>query len=275
MKIDRVILTLNNNKMYTPSWNIVAPIWENIFNIKPTLIFNGTQEEFDSNNFDLSFGDYIILDSIPGVSEPNPDWSVTWSLFWGASQYPDDVCLLSGIDQIPIGDFFFKEILKYDDDKFVIGFSDAYTNYNINTLGYFNTQTNVLYPSSHLAGKGKKFKEIYQILDDWEEEIVKVFNTKDRYHLKNNFYANRLWGLDECYSSEMISIFDKQDDIIHLGIFWNYWYKNRIDLNGRINHNFDIDLVKSGYYSEVTCKGIEYHKDEIEMIINNINKLNI
>ena len=275
MKIDRVILTLNNNKTYTPSWNIVAPIWENIFNIKPTLIFNGTQEEFDSNNFDLSFGDYIILDSIPGVSEPNPDWSVTWSLFWGASQYPDDVCLLSGIDQIPIGDFFFKEILKYDDDKFVIGFSDAYTNYDINTLGYFNTQTNVLYPSSHLAGKGKKFKEIYQILDNWEDEIVKVFNTKDRYHLKNNFYLNRLWGLDECYSSEMISIFNKQEDIVHLGIFWDYWYKNRIDLNGRINHNFDIDLVKSGYYSEVTCKGIEYHKDEIEMIINNINKLKL
>jgi hypothetical protein len=133
----------------------------------------------------------------------------------------------------------------------------------------------VLYPSSHLVGKGKKFKQIYQILDDWEEEIVKVFNTKDRYHLKNNFYANRLWGLDECYSSEMISIFNKQEDIVHLGIFWDYWYKNRIDLNGRINHNFDIDLVKSGYYSEVTCKGIESHKDDIEIIINNLNKLNI
>jgi hypothetical protein len=275
MKIDRVILTLNNNKTYTPFWNIVAPIWKNIFNITPTLIFNGTQEEFDSNNFDLSFGDYIILNSIPEVSEPNPDWSVTWSLFWGASQYPDDVCLLSGIDQIPIGNFFFKEILKYDNDKFIIGFSDAYANYNIHTLGYFNTQTNVLYPSSHLVGKGKKFKEIYQILDDWEKEIVKVFNTKDRYYLKNNFYPNRLWGIDECYSSEMISIFDKQDDIIHLGIFWDYWHKNRIDLSGKINDNFDINLVQSGYYSELTCKGIEKYKNEIEMIINNLNKLKL
>jgi hypothetical protein len=272
MKVDRVILALNNNKKYTIFWNIVAPIWKNIFNITPTLIFNGTQEEFDSNNFDLSFGDYIIVDSISEVSESNPDWSVTWSLFWGSSKYPDDICLLSGIDQIPIGVFFFKEILKFDDDKFIIGFSDAYTNYNENTLGYFNTQTNVLYPSSHLVGKGKKFKEIYEILDDWKEEIIKVFNTKHRYHLKNNFYPNKLWGLDECYSSEMISIFNKNEDIIHLGIFWEYWHKNRIDLDGNGNFNFDINLIKSGHYSELTCKNYNLHKYKIDMIINNLKK---
>jgi hypothetical protein len=275
MKIDRVILSLNNNETYTFAWNIVAPIWKNIFNITPTLIFNGTQEEFDNNNFNLSFGDYIILNIVPEVSESNPDWSVTWSLFWGASQYPDDICLLSGIDQIPIGDFFFKEILKFDDDKFIIGFSDAYANYNINSLGYFNTQTNVLYPSSHLVGKGKKFKEIYEISDNWNEEVVKVFNTKNRYHLKNNFYPNKLWGLDECYSSEMISIFKKQEDLVFLNIFWNYWRENRIDLGGNLNVNFDINLVKSGHYSEVTCKEFEKYKDIIELIINNINKIKL
>ena len=275
MKIDRVILTLNNNKTYTSYWNIVAPVWKNIFNITPTLIFNGTQDEFNSNNFDLSVGDYIILNVVPEVSESNPDWSVTWSLFWGASQYPDDICLLSGIDQIPIGDFFFKEILKYDDNKFIIGFSDAYTKYDKNTLGYFNTQTNVLYPSSHLVGKGKKFKEIYEISDDWNEEVFKVFNAKDRYYLKNNFYPNKLWGLDECYSSEMISIFKKQGDIVFLNIFWNYWHKNRIDLGGNLNVDFNINLVKSGYYSELTCKDFENYRDRIELIINNINKINL
>lgn len=270
MKIDRVILALNNNKTYTYFWNIVAPVWKNIFNITPTLIFNGTQEEFNSNNFDTSLGDYIIIDNITEFSESNPDWSVTWSLFWGASKFPDDVCLLSGIDQIPIGDFFFKEVLKFDNDKFIIGFSDAYSNYNKDTLGYFNTQTNVLYPSSHLVGKGSKFKEIYKILDNWSDEISKVFNTKHRYHLNNKFYPNKLWGLDECYSSEMISSFEKKEEIIHLNIFWEYWFKNRIDLDGNINSNFDINLVKSRYYSELTCKNYKKYKDKIDMIINNL-----
>ena len=45
MKIDRVILVLNNNPTYTHFWKVVSKVWKNNFNIKPTLIFNGTQKE--------------------------------------------------------------------------------------------------------------------------------------------------------------------------------------------------------------------------------------
>jgi hypothetical protein len=273
MIIDRVILTLDNNKIYTPFWNIVSPVWKEVFNITPTLVFNGTAAEFEENNFDMSFGDYIIIEKVPEVCESNPDWSVTWSLFWAASKFADDVCLLSGIDQIPIGDLFFKMVNEVEEDKFIVGFSDAYRTYKKETLGYFNTNTNILYPSSHLVGKGSKFKEIYDINDDWKSEIVKVYNSKNKYYLNNNFYPNKLWGLDECYSSDKITLFEKQDEIVHFDIFWEYWFKNRIDLGGNINVNFDINLIRSGYYSELTCKEYYGHKPLMDYIIQNLKKL--
>lgn len=274
MKIDRVILVVDNNPTYARFWNIVSKVWETNFKIKPTLIFNGTQEEFENNNFDVQLDNYLIVNKIPEVSEPAPDWSVTWSLFWGASQFPNDVCLLSGIDQIPLGDFFFKKISEVTEEKFIVGFADAYRTYDKNTLGYFNTSTNILFPSSHLAGKGKKFKEIFEIDDQWENEVVKVFKSRSRYHLKNKFYSEKLWGLDECYASEKISIFNNQEDLVYLDIFWDYWHKNRIDFCGRFNVNFDMDLIKRGHYSELTTKQYESYRDKIQSIIDNLPKYN-
>jgi hypothetical protein len=274
MKIDRVILVLNNNPSYTHFLKVVSKVWKDNFNITPTLIFNGTQSEFDGNNFGILTEDYIIVNKVPEVSEANPDWSVTWSFFWGASQFPNDTCLLAGIDQIPLGDFFFNKISEFSEDKFIIGFSDAYKDYTKHTLGYFNTSTNVLYPSSHLVGKGQKFKEIFEINDKWEDEVLKVYNNRDRYHLKNRFYKGKLWGLDECYASEKISVYKNQEDLVHLDIFWNYWIENRIDLCGKINSDFDINLLKEGHYSELTTKNYQAHKSKIENIINNIPKYN-
>jgi hypothetical protein len=272
MKIDRVILALNNNPIYTRFWNISANVWKNKFNITPTLIFNGTESEFNSNNFNTSLGEYIIIDKINEASESNPDWSVTWSLFWGASRFPNDVCMLSGIDQVPIGYYFYEQLNYIDDDKFVVGFGDAYKTYTKNTLGYFNTQTNVLYPSSHLVGKGNKFEEIYGIEDEWKDEVVKVYKNRGRYHLSYRGANSKSWGLDECYSSEMISLFPKKDDIVYLNIFWDYFQKNRIDLSGNINSNYNLDLIKSGGYSEVTCKDFSLNQGKLNSIIDNIPK---
>lgn len=270
MKIDRVILTVDNNPRYYIYWNIVSKIWIDKFSIKPTLIFHGDETEFKACNFNTDGFDYIILPLLPNISDPKPNWVTPWSLFWGASQYENDVCLLSGIDQIPIGDFFFKELLNIDDDKFIIGFADAYKTYDPYTLGYFNTQTNILYPSSHLVGKGKKFKDIFQIEENFEEEAIKVFNHKERYHLNNNFYpSSKLWGLDECYASEKISLYSKASDIIELNLFWDYWMPNRIDIHNP-NININLDLVKSGHYSELTCKDYNLNKNKIDLVIEHI-----
>lgn len=273
MKIDRVILAVNNNPVYTQHWNIVSPIWEKKFKIKPTLVFYGDEYEFKSLNFDTSKYDFIILPKLNEFSEQNPDWVVTWALFYAASKFKNEICMLSGIDQIPLSSLFFEKIKDIDNDKFIIGFSDAYKTYDKNTLGYFNTKTNVLYPSSHLVGSGNNFKEIFDIDDEWYNEVKKVFTSKDRYYLNNKFYSSKMWGIDECYSSEKLSLYKDEKKIEKLDFFWEFFYPRRIDIDGRINFDFNKDLLIDGYYSEVTCKNI--HNGKLLEILNMVENIKL
>ena len=87
MNIDRVIFPLNNNKIYTGFWNVFARVWREHFNIIPTMMFVGTEEELNSNNFDKNIGDIIRLEPVQEVAESYPDWSVTWSIIYGASLF--------------------------------------------------------------------------------------------------------------------------------------------------------------------------------------------
>jgi len=272
MKVDKVIIALDNNETYTHFWNLFAPIWVDVFKIKPVLIFNGTTDEFNQLNFNVTNCEHIIVNKIESLPNTRPDWSVTWSLFWGVTQFKEDVCMLIGVDQLPLSLFFFDKIKDYSNDDFIVGFSDAYTNYNKETLGYFNTKSNVMYPSSHLVGKGIVFKEIFEIEDLWEDEVKKVYSKKELFYLNCIFYPNTLWGLDECYSSDKIFNFANKEKIQHLNIFWDYWHKNRIDLGGNINDNFSIDNLKNGQYSELTTKNYFGDKIKIDTIIDVIKK---
>jgi hypothetical protein len=270
MKVNRVLLSVNNNKTYSCFWNIVSYVWKTKFNISPTLIFYGTEDEFKSNDFDFTYGDYILLEKFDDISHNGKDWATTWCPFYVATLFGEEICMTSGIDQIPISNLFIERVNQIDNNMFVVGFSEAYQNYNTGTLGYFNTQTNVMYPTGHLAGSGKKFKEIFGISNKWKDEIYKVFNSKLRYHLPNSN-----WGLDECYGSEKISSYHNQTEIFYMEQLTNFWFPNRIDLEGRINDNFTLDRVKSGSYSELTTKNYFLYENKIKEIVNNINNFNI
>lgn len=271
MKINRVIFPLNNNKNYTSYWNVFGEVWRDHFHIKPTMVFVGTQSELESNNFDQTIGDIIRLDPVNEVIEKFPDWSVTWSIFYVASLFENDVCITHGIDQLPLSNYFFTQVEKIQDNKLIVGFGDAYATYGPDILGYYNTQTKVMYPSSHLVGKGALFKSIYQIDDSWETEIKKVYSNKSRYLLKNKYYANSSWGLDECYSSELISKYD-QSYIEYFDFFWKIWHPRRIDRGGQ-NLNYSCDLIKLGYYSELhSFRPYESHKHIIDNIIKCLTK---
>ena len=43
MKIDRVLLASNNNKLYYEFWNHASKVYHEKFGLKPTLIWVGTE----------------------------------------------------------------------------------------------------------------------------------------------------------------------------------------------------------------------------------------
>ena len=168
MKVDRVILGLTDNNIYSDFWNVFSPVWRLKYNIIPTLIFVGSDEGYNNQNVSDEFGDIIKVNSVPEVVVSEKlDWSVTWALFWAASQFPDDTIMTCGIDQLPLSSWFFEGLSKWNDEQYVIGFGDAYKDYDQYTLGYINNRTEAFFPTSHTMlqkeGRIKKYMGLMMI----------------------------------------------------------------------------------------------------------------
>ena len=263
MKVDRVIFGLDSNPLYDEFWNLYSPVWKNRFNITPTLFFNGTKEELKSCNLSSEHGDVFLIPKAPEVVvNPSLDWSVTWSLFWGASQFPSEVCMTCGIDQLMLSDFMLKELEKVDDDKFAIGLSDAYKNYDMNRFLGSIPKIDRYFPSAYVTALGSNFKKYLDIEDEWEAEVKKVFNfSKDRYPILK---PQIMWGADEVYFSEIL-LTNYPEKVVELR-FFDKFHARRID---RVrDSNYDRDKLRSGGYTEYhSHRPYSKYKDFIDQLI--------
>ena len=189
--IDRVIFCLTNNENYLDFWNYISKIYRNKFDTIPTVFFSGTADEYQNliNTGILSnkHGEIYHLDIVSNISYAKElDWTCTWGLFYGASLFPDDVCMLSGIDQIPLSGKFFDLVKNYNTrENYIVGFSDAYGKlpsdlHSITESSWF--------PSSHHVGLGSFYKKLYCIKDTWEEELKRVFDSPERNKLSSSNY---------------------------------------------------------------------------------------
>ncbi len=221
--VDRVIMCLTNNEKYIDFWNYTSKVYATKFSTLPTLMFSGTKEELDglmsSGRLSTKYGDIVHLPRVDGVHyDASLDWTCTWGLFYGASLFPNDVCMLSGIDQIPLSGRFYDVLQNIGTrDRYIIGFSDAYGD------------PNAYYPSSHHVGLGNFFKSIYKIEDDWDTELRKVYTNKE---IRSLFTSHSLWGIDEAYSTYILRNYMKtntQIPIVLVTEFASYWMSRRID----------------------------------------------
>ena len=202
----------------------------------------------------------------------NRNWSVTWSLFYGASLFSQDVCMTSGIDQLLLSDRYFNFIRqdmqpKEDDhveDKMIVPLADAYK-------GRGNVSTT--FPTSHVVGKGWVFKQIMWIHDEWEEEIKKIFWARHIINFTRGQTWYRLpencWELDEQYFSVFIrndKLFgaprqkgqQKSDFSVLKDGFFEYWHPRRLCRGGNSGggmrgkrHRYTKQKCQDGYYIEL------------------------
>lgn len=245
--IDRVVMCLTNNENYIDFWNYTSKVYREKFNTIPTLMFSGTSDDLNylksSGRLSQTYGEIIHLPRVDGIFfDPNLDWTCTWGLFYGASLFPDDVCMLSGIDQIPLSSRFYDLINNVNvREKYIVGFSDGYAHEDAD------------FPSSHHVSLGKNFKKMYSIDDAWEDELKKVYNHKE---VRERVKTPSLWGMDEAYSSYFIKQYIKNNnspvDIVLITGFFNYWRSRRIDRAvGAIPVNQQIlEAIKGSEFTE-------------------------
>jgi len=241
MKIDRVILTLTANPLYTAYWNFVSEVWRTKYDILPTLIFYGSEKELEDCRLSAQFGEIHRLHRVDSVTvDRQQEWACTWALFYGATLFPQDLCMLSGIDQVPLNGAFFDSFRTNEvRSKYTVGLADAY---------YPNpSDPRATFPSSHHVATGTKFKEVFGLNGSWDEEVVKVFNRRNDFKTSNVF-----WGLDEEYSSDILRrrALSPHTDVVLMRFFWEHLNPNRLYRGKDKLATFDWEGIRAGRYSE-------------------------
>ncbi len=245
MKIDRVLLASNENINYYPFWNILCKVYKENFNIQPTLIWFGEEADIDRLGLSREYGDIII-------QEPNPNyeigWQTTYAPFFYTKLFPNDVCTTMGIDQIPLSDMFFIEMIKdASDDEYVTLIDDAYR-------PIYWANPNGTSPSAYHIAKGSIFNTVYNFESNFTDEITKLYNTKVErdYDPNDAFWASGegKWGMDESYTSKKLREYRDNGGKIHCYGSFRKLAKRRIECYRVVETPYDDDKLISGFYSE-------------------------
>lgn len=154
-KIDRVILSSNDNPMYLQFWPLVANAWQKLIGIKPTLILIAE----DNIQVDETVGEVIRLKPISGISTASYAQIIR---LLAPIFFENEISIISDIDMLPLNkDYFINSVKDIPDDKFVVYRDMAYG------------KDSLRFPMCYNAGKGYLFKDIFKInsVNDIENKI--------------------------------------------------------------------------------------------------------
>lgn len=245
MKIDYALMASNNDPLYLDFWPIVSKLWKEKFNITPVLYYIDDNHNVE---IDETYGEVIKLKPIPKI----PVYlQCLWVRYWGFVNYPNDVCIISDIDMLPLSkEYFIDSISNIDDDKYV-HLNPCFKSYG--TL-----------PSCYHICRGSKFKEILELHDNWEDSIT-FLNNLDLGRNPGN--GNNKWFSDEEYSSNKIFDYktNKPDEVIFLDRDGGQ-NGRRID---RSDWAYNIEYVKNNYYYDShSIRPYHMFKDEIDKLVD-------
>jgi hypothetical protein len=241
MKIDNVILTVNNNKSYLDFWEPVSKIWKQKFNIEPILYY--FYENYFEENINISekFGKVERIKIIP-------EFPTALQVMWGRYYFPttqlEKTWIISDIDMLPMArEYFLKQIEDIDDDSYV------HLNPCIETYG--------LYPSCYHIAKGSVFKNFLELPGSWVQSIAEVVNS----NLGKTVNDNKMWFADEEFATKKLL----NKNIIKL--------KRQNGQNGfridRSNWIYDEQKILNNYYFDChSIRPYEKHKNEINKLVN-------
>lgn len=258
MKIDRVILVSNTNPLYYEFWNKLSFTYREKFNIIPTLIFFGKNEDIKKLNLSEKYGEILVIDSV----HDNEPWIYTWALFYYTRFYLKDNCIIMGIDQIPLGTYFLRDCIEnIDDYKYIMLIDDQY---KLEHKYPKKWDEGGYSPSAYHIAKGSTFSEIYNFEDTFEEEINKLRNVKI-----NTMWGNK-WGMDEAYSSNTLMNYQPKEKIIGLSKSIDF-LKRRIDCHRSNEIPYDINLMNNNFYIEChSVRPYANHKKYLDSLFDNI-----
>ena len=257
MKINRVILSSNANPTYADFWNPLSKVYAEKFGISPTLVWMGTEVEAKEFNISDEYGEVIYQPFHPDYHIP---WQTTWALFWATQFYPDDVCIIMGIDQVPLSNLFFNMAHPYSDDSYLMLIADAYRPH------YWSKEGSAS-PSSYHVAKGSTFDKVHNFDGDWLKEATKVHQSGVMGFWED---TEGRWGVDENYSCHNL----RKSDVPIYGLDnFGLLVERRIECERHKETPYDLNKLQQGWYSEShLCRPFKNHVNYITKLFNDIPK---
>ena len=233
-ELKRVILSTNNNPLYIEFWPIVAPIWKSM-GLQPTLALIANED----CPVDVSVGDIIRLTPIQGIPESLQAQVIRLFL---PSFFPDEGCLISDIDMIPISHSYFINGAAHCPENGFLVYRDR-------------AHEGTRYPMCYVAAKGEIFSSIFKI-SHTDEIITKMQQWAD---------LGLGWNTDELLLYESVNEWEKEGGlVVRLG----HEVEARLD---RGNWKIDFSTLDISQYIDCHCpRPYSAFKDSIDQVVNAI-----
>lgn len=255
MKINRVILSSNNNPTYYHFWNPLSKVYAQKFKIVPTLVWIGTEEEAKECGISDEYGDIIYAEAHPDYHIP---WQTTWALFWATQFYPNDVCWIMGIDQVPLSRMFIDMVNPFQDTDYAMLIADAYKPHHWTKEGSAS-------PSSYHVAKGETFDKVYGFDADFKTEMTKVHQSGILGFWEN---TEGRWGIDETYSCHKLR---QYEGVIHSLANFGLLVEHRIECERHKETEYNVSKLRAGLMSEShLCRPYTNHVEYINRMLENI-----
>jgi hypothetical protein len=197
MKLERAILSSNDNPKYLDFWPYVAKAWRELIGIEPVLFFIGEAGKVEK----LSQHGQVIQVPV------HPDWDIVNQAqsirLWAGTKFPEENLIISDLDMLPISrEYFIDSVKKYPDNSLI-----SYTS-DVMNYGFYLRSPQL--PMCYLAGKGSTFNEILSIdtKTTWEDFMMQMKS------------ANMGYGTDQKYFWKKFLPYRGSDRYIGLNRGW-------------------------------------------------------
>ena len=272
-KIDRVLLSCDDNPLYIQFLPIVSMAWQKILGIKPTLAYVTDKNESEYEWIRKYCEDVLIF-------------KVDWSLPNGRCRtfvprlimrykFGSDICMVSDIDMVPLSNRFNNLLDRWESDKLI-----SY-GYNVFKHGDGDPKSPISdpdlrkFPSCYTIATSNIWKEIINPNNLDDDSLVKSWYNIKYYDYKEAVNTNDFD--DESLVRAMVQRWNpKRDRVIGIDrdIVINKISRQFESMSDRLDRskwNIDEEKLNNGIYIDAHCpRPMNDHIDSMKMLAKHI-----
>jgi hypothetical protein len=168
MKLDKVIMSCDDNPNYFELWKYVSKVCKLSLGITPVL-FHITNE-----NTDIREDEFGLVKKVKKIEGISSSFQSQLYRLYGTKFFHNENLLISDVDMFIFDkEYFLGQVSEIDDNSFISYLSDAYDLSRPDTVNMYGLNR---IPMCYLASKSEVFSELLEIKYDFSDFVDKVYN---------------------------------------------------------------------------------------------------